>query len=174
MNDKKMLAEFKKNLESKRAELLDLQANYIIKEAENILVKERFAECYDRVLEMRPYYAARECTCGSSKNSISIGDRILTYPDDWLMSEEDHEEFLAFVLKEFIREGLTDNEGRYTEETDTENQLTIIKDEILQVAVDLLPDGFLNKNVIVDAIHCKGRNWFNTRNAIFDLTMRLK
>ena len=90
------------------------------------------------------------------------------------MSTENYDRFLEICLKENYAAGLTDKDGRYTEETNTENQLAEIKEKLIRLSVEILPDDFPNKRVLEDAIKYKGRNSYKTRETLFNLIMSLR
>lgn len=120
-----------------------MQIAYRLKEAENEIVQERFRKVYNKVLEENPFYSNRDC----DRKGISKGDRILLSDCQWLMSENDYDKFLKICVKEFYLAGLTDEEGRYTKEGNTENQLSDIKEKLIYLSVEILPDDFPKKRV---------------------------
>lgn len=174
MENKTLLERFTKLANSRKAEIVELQHMYLLKQIENEIVQERFKEVYNKVLAENPFYSERDCERSRSGNKISIGDRILSSDDQWLMSTEDYNEFLEMCVNEFYDAGLTDEEGRYTEETNTENQLSEIKEKLIRLSVEILPDDFPNKRLLEDAIEYKGSNSYKTREAFFELIMKLR
>ena len=90
------------------------------------------------------------------------------------MSTKDYDRFLENCRKEDFAAGLTDEEGRYTEETNTENQLRDIKENLIRLSVEILPDDFPNKKLLEDAIQYKVRNSYKTRETLFELVMKLR
>lgn len=153
---------------------MELQYLYLLKQIENEIVQERFKEVYNKVLSKNSFYSDRDYKRSRSGNKISKGDRILSSDDQWCMSAEDYDRFLEICQKEDYAAGLTDAEGRYTEETNTENQLMEIKEKLIRLSVEILPDDFPNKKLLEDAIEYKGHNSYNTRETLFELVMKLK
>lgn len=146
------------------------------KQIENEIVRERFKEVYNKVLAENSFYS--DCNCEWIKkgkiSKIFKGDRILSSDDQWFMSTEDYDKFLEICRKEFFIVGLTDEEGRYTRETNTENQLDDIKEKLIRLAVEILPDNFPNKKLLEDAIEYKGYQSYKTRETLFELVMKLR
>lgn len=151
-----------------------MQHLYLLKQIENEIVQERFKEVYNKVLAENPFYSDRDCEKSRSGNKISKGDRILSSDDQWCMSAEDYDRFLKICKEEDYAAGLTDEEGRYTEETNTENQLMEIKEKLIRLSVDILPDNFPNKKLLEEAIEYKGYNSYKTRETLFELVMKLR
>lgn len=174
MENKTLLERFTELANNRKAEIVELQHMYLLKQIENEIVQERFKEVYNKVLAENPFYSDRDCERSKSGNNISKGDRILSSDDQWLMSTEDYNVFLEICRKEFYADGLTDEEGRYTEETNTENQLSDIKENLIRLSVEILPDDFSNKKLLEDAIEYKGHNSYKTRETLFELIMKLR
>lgn len=174
MENKTLLDRFMALANSRKAESIDLQAEYLLKQIENEMIQERFKNCHNRVLSEYPYYAERECTRSRSGNNIAVGDRILDCTDEWLMSESDFDEYQKRCLPLYVADGLTDEEGKYTQEGNTENQLRELKEKLILIAVEILPDDFPNKNLLVDAINYRIRKAYEAREKIFELVMRLR
>ena len=174
MTNKTLLERFVELANNRKAEIMELQHMYLLKQIENEIVQGRFKEVDNKVLEENPFYSDRDCKRSESGNRISKGDRILSSDDQWLMSIEDYNKFLEICKKENYVVGLTDEEGRYTEETNTENQLKDIKEKLIRLSVEILPDDFPNKKLLEDAIEYKGRNSYKTRETLFELIMKLK
>lgn len=173
MNGGNLLKEFTKLADRKKEEIIKLHYMYLLKKAENEIVQERFREVYNKVLEENPFYSNRDCERGKNKKKICKGERILSSEDQWCMSTEDYDIFLEICKKENYLAGLLDEEGRYTEETNTENQLANIKDRLIRLSVEILPDDFPNKSILENAVVCKGYNWFRIREKMFELIMQL-
>lgn len=174
MENKTLLERFTELANSRKAEIIELQHMYLLKRIENEIVQERFKEVYNKILAENPFYSDRDCERSRSGNKISKGDRILSSDNQWLMSTEDYDEFLEIFRKESFATGLTDEDGRYTEETNTENQLRDIKERLIYLSVKILPDDFPNKKLLEDAIKYKGRNSYKTRETLFELIMKLR
>lgn len=174
MENKTLLEKFTELANSRKVEIVELQHMYLLKQIENEIVQERFKEVYNKVLEENPFYSDRDCERSRSGNKISKGDRILSSDDQWCMSTEDYDRFLEICRKEDYAAGLTDEEGKYTEETNTENQLSNIKEKLIHLSVEILPDNFPNKKLLEDAIEYKGRNSYKTRESLFELVMKLR
>ena len=174
MNNKTLLERFTELANIKKVEIVELQHIYLLKKIENEMVQERFKEVYNKVLAENPFYSNRDCERSRSGNRISKGDRILSSDDQWLMSTEDYDRFLEICRKEYFAAGLTDKEGRYTKETNTENQLRDIKEKLIRLSVEILPDDFPNKKLLEDAIKFKGCNSYKTQERLFELVMRLR
>lgn len=79
MKNKILLDRFTDLASNRKGEIIDLQAEYLLKQIENEIIQERFKKCHNRVLSEHPYYAERECTRSRSGNNIAAGDRILVY-----------------------------------------------------------------------------------------------
>lgn len=171
---KTLLERFTETANSRKAEIVELQHMYLLKQIENEIVQERFKEVYNKVLAENPFYSDRDCERNRSGNKISKGDRIFSSDDQWCMSTEDYDRFLEICKKEFFATGLTDEEGRYTEETNTENQLNDIKEKLIHLSVEILPDDFPNKKLLEDAIEYKGYQSYKTRETLFELVMKLR
>ena len=174
MENKTLLERFTEIANSRKAEIVELQHLYLLKQIENEVVQERFKEVYNKVLAENPFYSDRDCERSRSENKISKGDRILSSDDQWCMSTEDYDKFLEICKEEDYAAGLTDEEGRYTEETNTENQLMEIKEKLIRLSVDILPDDFPNKKLLEDAIEYKGHNSYKTKETLFELVMKLR
>ena len=169
MDEKKILDEFRKLVDSKKQEIMEMQYMYLLKKAENEIVQEQFRENnLHWILDVH----FREDWSKSKK--IHKGERILSSEDQWCMSTEDYDRFLEICRKDFFSAGLTDEEGRYREETNTENQLKDIKDKLIRLSVEILPDDFPNRKMLEDATKCKGCNWFKLREKMFELIMQLR
>lgn len=69
---------------------------------------------------------------------------------------------------------MTDKEGRYTEEGNTENQLRELKERLIVIGVEILPDDFPNKILLIDAINYKTCKAYEIREKIFELVMQLQ
>lgn len=174
MENKTLLERFTELANSRKAEIVELQHMYLLKQIENEIVQERFKEVYNKVLAENPFYSDRDCERSRSGNKISKGDRILASDDQLLIGKKNYDKFLKICVKEFCVAGLTDEEGRYTEETNTENQLRDIKEKLIRLSVEILPDDFPNKKLLEDAIEYKGRNSYKTRETLFELVMKLR
>ena len=174
MKNKTLLERFTELANNRQAEIVELQHMYLWKQIENEIVQERFKEVYNKVLAENPFYSDRDCERSKSENKISKGDRILSSDDQWLMSTEDYDKFLEICRKENYVVGLTDEEGRYTEETNTENQLRDIKEKLIRLSVEILPEDFPNKKLLEDAIDYKGFQSYKTRETLFELIMKLR
>ena len=174
MENKTLLERFTDIANSRKAEIVELQHLYLLKQIENEVVQERFEEVYNKVLAENHFYSDCDCERSRSGNKISKGDRILSSDDQWCMSTEDYDRFLEICRKEDFAAGLTDEEGRYTEETNTENQLMEIKEKLIRLSVDILPDDFPNKKLLEEAIEYKGYNSYKTRETLFELVMKLR
>lgn len=173
MADNILLERFAELVNGRKAEIVELQHMYLLKQIENEIVQERFKEVYNKVLVENPFYSDRDCKRSRSGNKIAKGDRILLSDDQWLMSTEDYDRFLEICRKEDFAAGLTDEEGRYTEETNTENKLNDIKEKQIRLSVEILPDDFPNKKLLEDAIEYKGYHSYKTRETLFELVMKL-
>lgn len=174
MDEKKILDEFRKLVDSKKQEIMEMQYMYLLKKAENEIVQEQFREVDNKILAEYPFYAYYDCERSKSKKRIYKGERILSSEDQWCMSTEAYDRFLEICRKEFFSAGLTDEEGKYTEETNTENQLKDIKDKLIRLSVEILPDDFPNRKMLEDAIKYEGYNWFRIREKLFELIMQLR
>lgn len=174
MENKTLLERFTEIANSRKAEIVELQHMYLLKQIENEIVQKRFKEVYNKVLAENPFYSDRDCERSRSGNKISKGDRILSSDDQWLMSTEDYDKFLEICRREDFVAGLTDEEGRYTEETNTENQLNDIKEKLIRLSVEILPDDFPNKKLLEDAIEYKGYQSYKMRETLFELVMKLR
>ena len=174
MGNKTLLERFTELANNRKAEIMELQHMYLLKQIENEIVQGRFKEVDNKVLEENPFYSDRDCKRSESGNRISKGDRILSSDDQWLMSIEDYNKFLEICKKENYVVGLTDEEGRYTEETNTENQLKDIKEKLIRLSVEILPEDFPNKKLLEDAIEYKGCQSYKTRETLFELVMKLR
>lgn len=174
MTSKTLLERFTELANNRKAEIVELQHMYLLKQIENEIVQERFKEVYNKVLADNPFYSDRDCERSRSGNKVSKGDRILSSDEQLLMGKKNYDKFLEICVKEFCAAGLTDEEGRYTEETNTENQLRDIKEKLIRLSVEILPDDFHNKKLLEDAIEYKGRNSYKTRETLFELVMKLR
>lgn len=174
MANKTLLERFIELENSRKAEIMELQYMYSLKQIENEIVQKRFKEVYNKVLAENPFYSDRDCERSRSGNKISKGDRILSSDDQWLMSTEDYDRFLEICRRENFIASLTDEDGRYLEETNTENQLNDIKEKLIRLSVEILPDDFPNKKLLEDAIEYKGYQSYKTREALFKLIMKLR
>lgn len=174
MENKTLLERFTEIANSRKAEIVELHHMYLLKQIENEIVQKRFKEVYNKVLAENPFYSDRDCERSRSGNKISKGDRILSSDDQWLMSTEDYDKFLGICRKEDFVAGLTDEEGRYTDETNTENQLNDIKEKLIRLSVEILPDDFPNKKLLEDAIEYRGYQSYKVRETLFELVMKLR
>lgn len=174
MVDKTLLEKFTENANSKREEILELQYMYLLKQIANQSVREQFKQVYNKVLAENPFYSEFDYNHSGSGNKISKGDRILSSDDQWCISVEDYDKFLEICKEELYVAGLTDKDGRYTEETNTENQLMDIKEKLIHLSVEILPENFPNRKLLMDAIEYKGRDSLKTRETLFELIMKLR
>lgn len=174
LENKTLLERFTELANSRKVKIAELQHMYLLKQIENEIVQKRFKEVYNKVLAENPFYSDRDSEHSKNGNEISKDDRILSSGDQWLMSTEDYDRFLEICRKEFYAVDLTDEEGKYTEETNTENQLRDIKESLIRLSVEILPDDFPNKKLLEDAIEYKGRNSYKTRETLFELVMKLR
>lgn len=174
MSNKTLLERFTELANSRKAEIVELQHMYLLKKIENEMVQKQFKKIENKVLAKNHFYSDRDCERSRSGNKITKGDMILSSDDQWLMSTEDYDRFLEICRKEYFAAGLTDKEGRYTKETNTENQLRDIKEKLIRLSVEILPDDFPNKKLLEDAIKFKGHNSYKTRERLFELVMRLR
>lgn len=174
MKNKTLLDKFTELANSRKTEIIDLQTKYLLKQVENEMIQERFKKCRNRILSEHPYYAKKEYIRSRSGNNVATCDRILDCDDEWLMSENDFDEYQKRCLPLYVVDGLTDAEGVYTEEGNTENQLRELKERLILTGVEILPDDFPNKNLLVDAIQYKGYNAYKIREKIFELVMQLR
>ena len=60
------------------------------------------------------------------------------------------------------------------EDTNTENQLRDIKEKLIRLSVEILPEDFPNKKLLEDAIDYKGFQSYKTRETLFELIMKLR
>lgn len=174
MENKTLLERFTEIANSRKAEIVELQHMYLLKQIENEVVQERFKEVYNKILAENPFYSDRDCERSRSGNKISKGDRIFSSDDQWCMNTKDYDRFLEICRKENFAAGLTYEDGRYTEETNTENQLKDIKEKLIRLSVEILPDDFPNKKLLEDAIEYKGYQSYKTRETLFELVMKLR
>ena len=174
MENKILLEKFTEIANSRKAVIVELQHLYLLKQIENEIVQERFKEIYNKVLAENPFYSERDCERSRSGNKIFKGDRIFSSDDQWCRSTEDYNRFLEICREEDYAADLTDEEGRYTEEANTENQLREIKEKLIRLSVEILPDDFPNKKLLEDAIEYKGHNSYKIRETLFELVMKLK
>lgn len=66
-------------------------------------------DIYNQVLKDNCFYAAKDCErCG-----ISIGDRITSEDNDFLLSDEDFDRMTQLAHPVFVERGLTDDNGYY-------------------------------------------------------------
>lgn len=86
MINKTLLERFTELANSRKAEIMELQHMYLLKQIENDIVQEQFKEVYNKVLAENPFYSDRDCERSGSGNKISKGDRILSSDDQWLIS----------------------------------------------------------------------------------------
>ena len=86
MINKTLLERFTELANSRKAEIMELQHMYLLKQIENDIVQEQFKEVYNKVLAGNPFYSDRDCERSGSGNKISKGDRILSSDDQWLIS----------------------------------------------------------------------------------------
>lgn len=174
MRDKVLLDNFTKLIDSRKTEIMELQSMYLLKKAQNETVREMFNAIYDEVLQNGKYYAESSYAGGRENINIAAGDRITSHLYEWLMSEKDFDEYLEVCKQKLFEAGLTDEKGFYTDETNTENQLTEIEDKLISLSVEILPDDFPNKYLLEKAVDCKGYNWFKTREKLLELVMKLR
>lgn len=172
MVNKTLLERFIDSVNSRKSEIVELQNIYLLKQFENEIVQERFKEVCNKVLAENCFYSSRNRDwCG---NKIYKGDRILSSDDQFDMCEKDYDRFLDLCEKENYAAGLINSEGCYTEDTNTENHLTDIKEKLIRLSVEILPDDFPNKKLLEDAIEYKGCNSYKTRETLFELVMKLR
>lgn len=174
MENTTLLERFTELANSRKMEIVELQYMYLLKQIENEIVQERFKKVYNKILAENPFYSDRDCERSRSGNKIFKGGRIISSDDQWLMSTEDYNEFLEIFRKESFVAGLTDEDGEYTEETNTENQLRDIKEKLICLSAEILPDDFPNKKLLEDAIEYKGYNSYKIRETLFELVMKLR
>ena len=172
MEKKKLLEELEKKINCRKKEIAELQVLYLLKYAENEAVQEMFHKINNEVLQSGSFYAARRCQRKGME--ADVGDRITDYTKVWMLSDADFDLYQKECAKKYYSEGLTDAQGRYTDETDTEQQLGKIKDRLIRLSVEVLPDSFPNKKLLEDAVDFKGRNSYATREKLFELIMDIK
>lgn len=112
MENKTLLERFTELANNRKAEIVELQHMYLLKQIENEIVQERFKEVYNKVLAENSFYSDCDCERSRSGNKIFKGDRILSSDNQWLMNTEDYDRFLEICRKENFAAGLTDEEGR--------------------------------------------------------------
>lgn len=100
---KKILDEFRKLVDSKKQEIMEMQYMYLLKKAENEIVQEQFREVDNKILAEYPFYAYYDW---SKSKKIHKGERILSSEDQWCMSTEDYDRFLEICRKDFFPPGL--------------------------------------------------------------------
>ena len=174
MENKTLLERFTKIANSRKAEIVELQYLYLFKQIENDIVQERFKEVYNKVLAENIFYSDKDYEGCENRKKISKGDRILSHSDEWCMSESEYERYLKLCCEGFYKANLTDKEGNYTEETNTENQLRDLKEKLIRLAVEILPDDFPNKKLLEDAIEYKSYNSYKAQETLFELIMKLR
>ena len=168
----KLLKSFSALADSKKNAIKDLQRRYLEMYAKNAVVQAMFNEVYDDVLQDGNYYADTSIQRGAV--TIAEGDRILSHKFHYLMSEADFAVYLEVCKKKFFEKGLTDSDGLYTTETNTEMQLSDIKEQLLVLAIDILPDDFPNKIALAGAVSFIGKNSYHVREKLFELIMSLE
>ncbi len=172
--DKNLIMEtFRKAIEEKKTEIEDLQLQYITLKAMDETVKYMFEESAKAVLEANTFYAELDRAAMWNKRCKGEFDgRCRTETEAFLMSEADYEKFLHLWTTENVRRGLVNADGTYTEETNTSQKLTHLKDYIIHYAVELLPE-MEDKDILRKAVtHGDGYS-YKTWEAIFDLFMKL-
>lgn len=112
MENKTLLERFAELANARKAEIVELQHMYSLKQIENEIVQERFKEIYNKVLAENSFYSDHDCKQSRNGNKISKGDRILLSDDQWLMSKKDHNRFLEICRKENFVAGLTEEDGQ--------------------------------------------------------------
>lgn len=174
MSNNKLLHEFAEKVKERKTEIIELKNQYLIKQIQNEMVQKRFNDIRNKVLEAGLYCA--ESTHDERRNGkvIKAGDRIINYCDDFLLSDKDFDEYQSICAKEFYKAGLTDASGCYTKDTDTKNQLNEIKDKLISLSVEILPEDFPDKEILENAIKFKCPNSFEIREKLFGLIMQLK
>lgn len=174
MTNKILLERFIDLANSRKAEIIELQHVYLLKQIENEIVQERFKEVQRRVLLENIFYSVYDLDKSCDGTELHNGDRILSSDNDCFMSEEDIEVYLKKCAEENYKAGLTDSEGYYTEETNTENQLNDIKEKLIRLLVEILPEDFPNKKLLEDAVEFKSYQSYKTRETLFELVMKLR
>jgi hypothetical protein len=169
MKNNKLLADFIQAIEDNKAEIINLQIEYKLKEIQNKIVQAKFKDARDKVLNNNEFYATTEM----NRWGIKKGDRITDSKYDWLLGKEDFDRYQALCTPIFVEENLTDEKGYYTEETNTERQLTQLKDKLIKLSVNILPNDFPKKNLLIDAINFKSYDSYNTRERLFELVMKI-
>lgn len=102
MTNKTLLERFVELANNRKAEIMELQHMYLLKQIENEIVQGRFKEVYNKILADNPFYSDHDCEWNKNGNKISKSDRILSSDDQWLMSTEDYDNFWKFVEKNVL------------------------------------------------------------------------
>lgn len=76
MTNKTLLERFTELANNRKAEIVELQHMYLLKQIENEIVQERFKEVYNKVLAENSFYSNRDCERSRNGNKISKGDRV--------------------------------------------------------------------------------------------------
>jgi hypothetical protein len=165
-----LLKEFTQAFNKKRTEILELQTEYKLKEIQNEIIQRQFKEIRDNILNDNTFYADSSLT----RLNIKKGDRITDSEFDWLLSQENLDKYQALCRPKFYEAGLTDKDGYYTKDSNTENELAQLKDKLIKLSVNILPNDFPNREVLIDAVNFKSYNSYNTREKLFELIMKVK
>lgn len=168
MYSTKELNNYKACLCSHKKEITELQNAYMALYALNECVKEQFEEADRKVLSEYAFFMEAE-----GRDGRPAGSRALTNSDAWRLSESDFDKYQVLCLTEYIKRGLTKDDGTYTEETDTNNQLLKLKDQIIDFSLELLPDGEEKKTLKRACSVGEGYN-YKTWSSVFDLFMKLR
>ena len=157
--------QFHQNMKNNMEKILEFQAAFRILEIKNEIVRSLFEEAYAKVLSNHAFFASRD------GRGIAKGERVLNDIDAYCLSDDDFNTYLDYAKEEMYKRGLTDAEGCYTEETNTENQLCELKRKIIRFAIDILPDGEM-KETLYKAIKPGEQYSYKTYTKIFELFMQ--
>lgn len=112
MEEKKLLAELRKNCETNREKLSELLKVYELTVLGYQVQEQRCKDIYNKVLSENEFYAKRDC----GRCLVKIGERITDEKFDFLLSDEDFDRLQTLARPIFVAEGITDENDYFIED----------------------------------------------------------
>ena len=111
MEEKKLLAELKRNCEKNQKKLADLMKLFDLAELGQQIQEQRCKDVYNKVLAENEFYASRDI----ERTEIKVGERITDEKFDFLLSDEDFDRLQSLAQPIFVAEGISDENGCFVE-----------------------------------------------------------
>lgn len=112
MEQKKLLAELKKNCETNREKLSELLKVYELTVLGYQVQEQRCKDVYNKVLSENEFFASRDI----ESTGIKVGERITDEKFDFLLSDEDFDRLQTLARPIFVAEGIIDEDDYFIED----------------------------------------------------------